>query len=633
MKLQPLAPELQQRLPSPQGVALAILEACRREDVTANDVARLVQTDPALTGRLLKRANASTTGSRPVVAVLDAVNRIGLQSVRKLALSFSLIDQYAKGQCAGFDYAAFWSHSLLMGLTMQELSNYVQAGPADELFTTGLLSRIGTLALATAYPQEYGELLVAGNHGRKLLALEKDRLHIDHIDLTTALLNQWGLPDMLIEPLQFHEDPTLSHFASESRLWLLSHSFHLAFRIADFGLASNSGKSQRISELAELSGRLGIVSEDLAHLVDAVVERWKSWGQELNIKYESVPKFEALAKETVPPDEDPDAGWLRVLLVEDDPVLLTMLEGWLKSAKQHTVRTARNGSEALAIALDFMPHVVLTDWRMPVMDGMELCKTLRSSDWGQNIYVLMLTSAQEEAEMVRAFDAGVDDFLTKPVNLPALSSRLKGAWRYVRLRDAWESDHQRLSSMAAELALSNRRLQQAALTDPLTDLANRRAGLNALTQASSSATRYEQPLSVISMDIDHFKTINDSHGHAVGDEVLRALGHCLRAVARKEDTVCRWGGEEFLMISPNVPLEKAILAAQRLRKTVEALRIEAAGITLPLTVSLGLASWEGKNSNQEQLLIDVDRALYVAKAGGRNRVALFRQGKVELLPN
>ena len=633
MKLQPLAPELQQRLPSPQGVALAILDACRREDVSGADVARLVQTDPALTGRLLMSANAAKTGGRPVVAVVDAVNRIGLQSVRKLALSFSLVDQYAKGQCAGFDYSAFWSHSLLMGLTMQELSNFVSIGPPDDLFTSGLLSRVGELALATAYPLEYGELLSAGTQGNKLLALEKDILHIDHLQLTCALLSQWGLPDALIEPLLFYEEPSRSQYEAESRLWMLSQSYHLALKIADFAMSAKVEKGLRISQLTELASRFGIVASDLARLVDAVVERWKSWGQELNIKFEVLPKFEVLAQDPVPPDEDPDAGWLRVLLVEDDPILLGILETWLKKAKQHTVKSARNGSEALALALDFMPHVVITDWRMPVMDGIELCKTLRSSTWGENIYILMLTANNEDQELIQAFDSGVDDYLIKPLNLPTLGSRLKAAWRYVRMRDAWEDDHHRLSSMAAELALSNRRLQEAALTDPLTELANRRAGLNALNQAWSLSARYDHPLSVISLDIDHFKAINDNYGHAVGDEVLQVLGRCLRAGARKEDTVCRWGGEEFLVISPNVPFEKGILAAQRIRKTVEALHVDAAGKSLKLTVSLGLAAWEGKNSTQEQLLIDVDRALYAAKAAGRNRLGVFKQGKIGIMPS
>jgi two-component system, cell cycle response regulator len=325
MKIQPLAPELQQRLPSPQGVALAIMEACRGEDVSAAQVARLVQSDPALTGRILKRANAANSGSRAVVAVQEAVNRIGLQSVRKLALSFSLIDQHGKGQCAGFDYPAFWSHSLLMGVTMQELSNYVTIAPPDDLFTTGLLCGIGRLSLATAYPQEYSDLLQSGAQGGKILGLEKEMLQIDHVELTTALLSQWGLPDSLIEPLQYCEDPGNSQFAPQSRLWLLSQSFHLAMKIADFALAPAAEKPHLISQLTELCGRVGIVAADMARLVDGVVEKWKSWGQELNIKYEVLPKFEVMALDPVAPDEYPAAPSLRVLVVEDDANLMGTL--------------------------------------------------------------------------------------------------------------------------------------------------------------------------------------------------------------------------------------------------------------------------------------------------------------------
>ena len=112
MKIEPLEQELKQRLPSPHGVALAIMDACRKDDVAMSDVATLVQSDPALTGRLLERANASAMGGRSVVSVPEAVNRMGLQAVRQLALGFSLIDQYSKGNCAEFDYPEFWSRSL-----------------------------------------------------------------------------------------------------------------------------------------------------------------------------------------------------------------------------------------------------------------------------------------------------------------------------------------------------------------------------------------------------------------------------------------------------------------------------------------------------------------------------------------
>lgn len=631
MTVKLLEQELRQRLPSPHGVALAIMNAFRREEVSIAEISSLVETDPALTGRLLERANSAAMGGRPVVAVSQAVNRLGLQTVRQLALSFSLIDQYSKGNCAEFDYSRFWSHALLMGAAMKELGSFLRLGSPDELFTCGLLSRVGCLALATAYPQEYGKLLATGSQGSKLLALEREKLNIDHLRLSEALLVQWGIPGTYVEAVLFHEEPTWAQFTQGSRPWLLCQTLYLSWQLADLVLAPKVEPSLRISELTEIASHLGIDATTLGKHVDAAVLEWQTLGEKLKVKSNTVPGFEKMTQDTVQPGQENDSEWLRVLIVEDDPIIRKLLVEWLRDENHHTVRTAVNGSEALAQALDFKPHLVLTCWRMPVMDGVELCQALRSSDWGQNIYVLMLTSADQESELVEAFDAGVDDYLTKPVNKRALSARLQAAWRYIRMRDAWERDHERLTSMAAELALSNRRLQLAALTDPLTELANRRAGLTALSQAWSAATRHGHPLTVISLDIDSFKSINDGHGHAAGDAVLQQVGRCLRAAARKEDTVCRWGGEEFLLISPNVTLSQGIQAAERLRKNIVSLSITVDGKQIPITVSLGLASCENALGSQEQLLADADKALYGAKMGGRNRLAVFKQGKVQTL--
>jgi two-component system cell cycle response regulator len=240
----------------------------------------------------------------------------------------------------------------------------------------------------------------------------------------------------------------------------------------------------------------------------------------------------------------------------------------------------------------------------------------------------MLTSVSEENELYRAFDAGVDDYLVKPVNTRALSARLKAAWRYVRLRDAWEKDHLRLTTAAAELALANRRLQEAASSDHLTGLANRRAGLTVLSQAWSASVRYRQPLSVIMIDIDHFKSINDAHGHAAGDRVLQQLSECLRIAARKEDSVCRWGGEEFLMICPSVLMQECALFAERLRKLVAKIRVQVEGKVIQITISAGVSSWTPDSKHVEQLLGEADVALYNAKNGGRNRIVSFSMKQV-----
>jgi diguanylate cyclase (GGDEF)-like protein len=225
----------------------------------------------------------------------------------------------------------------------------------------------------------------------------------------------------------------------------------------------------------------------------------------------------------------------------------------------------------------------------------------------------------------------VDDYLTKPLNRKALGARLKAAWRYVHMRESWMRDNERLARSASELALSNRRFQLASLTDALTGIPNRRAGQSALVQAISAAQRYGMPLCVISIDIDHFKLINDNHGHLIGDEVLQLIGKTLQQAARKEDTVCRWGGEEFFIVAPNITLSEGAIAAERFRKFVETQTLTMDSAALSVTISLGVACLDLDSKGKDQLLIESDQALYAAKRGGRNRVAVSELGEVRLV--
>jgi diguanylate cyclase (GGDEF)-like protein len=285
----------------------------------------------------------------------------------------------------------------------------------------------------------------------------------------------------------------------------------------------------------------------------------------------------------------------------------------------------------LGLAESFKPQIIITDWRMPVMNGLELCRTLRESEWGQDIYVLMLTAANGDDDLVQAFDAGVDDYLTKPLNRKALGARLKAAWRYVHMRETWMRDNERLARSAAELTQSNRRFQLASLTDALTGIPNRRAGQSVLVQAISAAQRYGVPLCAISIDIDHFKTINDNFGHLVGDEILQRMGQTLLRAARKEDTVCRWGGEEFFVIAPNISLSEGAIAAERYRRFVEQQTLTLSGAMPSVTISLGVACLDLEYRSKDQLLVEADQALYAAKRGGRNRVAISELGIVRLI--
>jgi diguanylate cyclase (GGDEF)-like protein len=203
--------------------------------------------------------------------------------------------------------------------------------------------------------------------------------------------------------------------------------------------------------------------------------------------------------------------------------------------------------------------------------------------------------------------------------------RLCAAQRLVQLQNAWEKDRMQLRQIAAELAVANRRLATAALTDPLTGLPNRRSAMDQLEQAWSAASRSGLPLSVMVVDIDHFKQINDSHGHAAGDLVLREAAAILRASARREDSVCRIGGEEFLVICPNTNLKSAMLSAERLRASLGAKRIAIGQTEKTLTVSIGVATRESGTADMDVLVSLADQALYAAKEAGRNQTCTRQQ--------
>ncbi|HMZ30285.1 MAG TPA: GGDEF domain-containing protein, partial [Thauera aminoaromatica] len=220
----------------------------------------------------------------------------------------------------------------------------------------------------------------------------------------------------------------------------------------------------------------------------------------------------------------------------------------------------------------------------------------------------------------------------KPVNVRTLRARLRAARHYVQLLEAWERDRAQLKQFAAELAISNRRLAHAAMTDLLTNLPNRRSGMNALAKAWAASSRFEQPLSVMMLDIDHFKRINDSHGHAVGDTVLRDVAQAIQQSARKDDSMCRMGGEEFLVICPNTDLKAAVQAAERLRRMVERLRIQAGETEIQTSVSIGVATREVGMTETDALVNAADRALYRAKQAGRNRSCVVVQGQMRCFP-
>jgi two-component system chemotaxis response regulator CheY len=296
----------------------------------------------------------------------------------------------------------------------------------------------------------------------------------------------------------------------------------------------------------------------------------------------------------------------RVLVVDDDPLSRRILEQVLVSSG-YEVESAADGQEALAKVRSHRPDVVVTDWQMPEMDGLTLCRILKGTEETRFTHVLMLSARGETEAKVTGLETGADDYLVKPVEPVELKARVK-----VGLR---------LQRALFELAAKNEILEKLALTDPLTGLANRRAFHQALESELSRVSRHGRPASLLFLDLDHFKRVNDTHGHAAGDEVLAAFALVLKRGCRRGDLAARVGGEEFAVLLPTTGNVPAGLVAERIRRTTES-RPLGRTPAVPVTVSIGLTSTEGLPAPlaMEELLRKADAALYRAKAEGRNRV-------------
>jgi HD-like signal output (HDOD) protein len=277
MNTSPLPPEVVGRLPSPQGVAFALNRACRSDHVNLYEIANLVRTDPALSGRLLALANSAATGGRSVISVDDAVARIGVAGVSQVALAFSLIDQYASGVCTNFNYAGFWSQSLLMASSAKEFGTARKLGVAAELFTLGLLAQIGRLAMATAFPAEYSDLIVQDLDRGDLVLQETHLLGTNHLALSGQLLTDWGIPAEMVRPFCRYElpDPCTQQMGlvENNLAQLASSAWHVASVIAHESTDAVFEQAECMASLAWL----GLDDETLRGHLGEIETTWRFW--------------------------------------------------------------------------------------------------------------------------------------------------------------------------------------------------------------------------------------------------------------------------------------------------------------------------------------------------------------------
>jgi len=297
---------------------------------------------------------------------------------------------------------------------------------------------------------------------------------------------------------------------------------------------------------------------------------------------------------------------MKVLIAEDDLASRVLLKKVLEKWGYEVVVTT-NGVEAWeALQAAGSPHLAILDWMMPEMDGVEVCRLVRALDTRQPPYLILLTALGEKDHMMTAFSAGADDFVNKPYDAAELRARVEVGRRLVELN--------------AELIEAQLRLEVQAHTDALTGLPNRRAIVELLEKELLRSRREHSALAVGMIDIDHFKRVNDEHGHAAGDTVLCELARRMQSALRPYDTVGRFGGEEFLVVVPGVSRLELAGLLERLREVVRGAPFAVDGCDLAVSVSLGGA--EHGEESMDALIARADDALYVAKARGRDRVVL-----------
>jgi two-component system cell cycle response regulator len=248
-------------LPTPKGIALRVIDLTRKDDVTNQEVAQAIKSDPSLSGLVIKVANSRVAyQTRPIASIVDAVSVLGFNTVRQLVMGLSLIENNRNGACKGFDYEKYWAHSLLTAITSQNLLLESGIGAPEEIFALGLLGQVGSLALATAYPLEYGPILtnVLPEDNSGLADLEMAKFGFDHNELTQAMLADWGMPKVFQEIVLHHTMPSQSSLVEGSRGWHLLNELHIANYFAQLCVAPEQFRRKMVPKLILIATRRGV---------------------------------------------------------------------------------------------------------------------------------------------------------------------------------------------------------------------------------------------------------------------------------------------------------------------------------------------------------------------------------------
>jgi diguanylate cyclase (GGDEF)-like protein len=493
------------KLPSPPAIAVRILEAVKKEETSIDELARIITADPALTSKILRVANSPMYAlPTKVDSIQRALTVIGCSALKNIALSFVIADELRIQSDNGFDFDYFWKRSVTAAVSGELIASLIGM-KSDDIFVSALLQDIGIVIMYLSNPDGYANVLEEKKRSKlPILAVEQQIFGVDHQRVGMQVLDHWGIPASISEPVGRHhaytDDP--SEQPSTSEILFLSDKLSSLYHGARC-----TEKMQDIH--AVLDSRHGVDAADIRALVDQVADN----------------------------------------------------------------------------SVQIMSFFDIDPGNMPP-------------------FSLMLQAANEELGKVN-------------LSYEQLVIELKQAKKEAE-------------NLADELKKANEKLSQMAFCDGLTGLFNHRYFQEQMEKEVSRAARYQRDLGLIMFDIDHFKAINDRYGHPVGDQVLKAVAASVTETIRKSDLAARYGGEEFAIIAPETEIKGLVILAERLRKRIAGLQIDAGGQLVGVTISLGVTIWEpGANTADKQVIIRAaDKALYQSKKTGRDKTSFVSLSSV-----
>lgn len=601
-------------LPSPNSVALQLMRLVERHDVGVFEVCRVAKGDPVLVGKAVQLANSPLyAGLRPTAAIEDAVMRIGVSALARLSVGLSLVHSLG-ARLGGLELEPFWRRSLARGLLLQLLARRRHLLPVSEAFSLGLLADIGQLGMLSALGAQALGDAAGGDDALEhdTLAWQRQRWGFDHIEVSAALLQTWNFPQRLVRALL----PARS--APDAQAAELSTMVEVAR-----GLAAALDARHTLRELPGLCAaalRLGLDESMLSDMLEQVRGDFAALAEILQVEVsqqQAQQEFRQLRERLDTAPGEHHAQPATVLLAGPLPAARADVQQALRDEGLNVLVEADLGA-GFERARSCPPDAVVLDADHLSARVDEVCRLWREHEGGQ-LYLLLLGDSLGGDALVQALRAGANDALSGATAAAVLAAKLKPAVRMVRLVNALERERAQARGRQRELAALNARLREAAYSDELTGLPNRRALDEFLARAWEDALAHGRPLSCVLLDLDHFKAVNDTHGHETGDRVLRAVAQVLQRHCRGDDLLARWGGEELVLVCPEVEPAAAAALAERMRAAVQHLEEGLPEVTL----SGGVAQACGAHADAVGAMMRAaDRALLQAKREGRNRIVV-----------